>query len=293
MTVKGANDCFVAPRGRQLARAIEPLLNSSLIRRSRRAFFGFLPFPTLRSDVRDIIYATWLIPTHRAQALAPPGIALAERDKKTPLTILSYRHGHFGPRWLGALRRLLPSPLQSNWRLYVTSVHGSMTSEPTVLFIANIFDRLAHVAGSRLLSDALPAHLAGRFTHRRDEGGWLTELSSGGGSAPEMTLRVEAVPDDVVPADIAAWFGGVGPPYATLCLQDAAVVRVPNDDRVAAARIDLPIDVATVRPLAVTAYSPGPLLTALGATDTPWCFHVPAVRFTVLGERLLPRAPAQ
>lgn len=79
-----------------------------------------LPFLTLHSDVRDVVYVSWLVDAAAAQKLVPAGVTLWQRDGKTPFTVLTYRHGHFGPALPGPLRKLLPSPLQSNWRFPCT-----------------------------------------------------------------------------------------------------------------------------------------------------------------------------
>ncbi len=75
--------------------------------------------------------------------------------------------------------------------------------------------------------------------------------------------------------------------YATW-LMDAAVALVPSIGRVAMATIDLPVDVARVEPLRL---APGsldcPLLDTLGARGEPLCYHLPAVRFRALSEKLL------
>ena len=103
-------------------------------------------------------------PAAAARALVPPRMTLATREVRVLLTVLSYRHGHFGPALAGPLRRLFPSPLQSNWRLYVDALDGAPLPAPTVFFLANVFDGALYALGTRLFSDALPSHLARRFS---------------------------------------------------------------------------------------------------------------------------------
>ncbi|MFT3978268.1 MAG: DUF2071 domain-containing protein [Sphingomonas bacterium] len=259
----------------------------------RRRAFRALPFPILRSDVRDVIYATWLVPAERMRPILPEGVELVERGGLTPFTVLTYRHGHFGPLMLGPLRSLLPSPLQSNWRLYVSRIGGVPTDEATVLFIRNLFDSALYAAGTRLFSDALPSHLPARFAF--DENGGRREIliDGGNGSAPSMRLSTADATDPDCPAGFAGWFGGIEPALRLICLQDAAISALPDDDRrIAHARIRLPVDLARVRWLAVRDYAPGALLRAFAGEAQPWCFRVPDVRFDVLGEHLIDLPPA-
>jgi len=143
--------------GRLLAR----LANSRRIAAARRAVFSRLPFLTLESDVRDVVYLTWMMDAATAQAMVPAGVRLWQRNGLTPFSILTYRHGHFGPALAGPARRLLPSPLQSNWRFYL--------EEPgKVYFVRNVMDRALHALGTRIFSDILPTHLPERFVHARE-----------------------------------------------------------------------------------------------------------------------------
>lgn len=128
-------------------RVLERLANSQRLGRWRRTLMSHLPFAVLESDVTDVIYATWMVDVAKAAALAPAGARLWECEGKTPFTILSYRHGHFGPRLAGPARRLFPSPAQSNWRLYLAAPLPGGPAVPTVAFVHNVFSKIgrAHV----------------------------------------------------------------------------------------------------------------------------------------------------
>jgi len=247
----------------------------------------WLPFPVLASDVRDVVYLNWVVAADRAATLVPPGVELAERDGRVVLTILTYRHRHFGPALLGPLRRLFGSPRQSNWRFYVESLGGERPSSATVLFVANIFDSALYTIGTRLFSDALPSDLAGRFVHRRTGDGFETVIE-GGGSAPELRSVTGDVADRILPPQFKLFFDDWEAAIAALCLQDAAICSVDDlPGRLALAEIALPIDVATVQPLLSVAESHGEWLDWLGVEGPPFCFCVPAVPFRVLSERLV------
>lgn len=272
------------------------LANAAALRGARRAACALLPFPRLDSDVEDVVYLTWIVPVARVQALVPPGVAVIDRAGLTLFTIVSYRHRHFGPALLGPLRRLCASPLQSNWRLYVESLPAGAAAAQartgqarTVLFLRNAFDNAAYALGSRVWSDALPSHLPRRFTHRRTGDGYETAIEPGAGSAPAIastTVRAQAC---VLPAEYARFFATWEGAVRFLCRQDAAVVAVDGTDRLAQADIALPIDPGSAIPLRSTATGGTGFLEAVGATGEPFCFAIPAARFRVLGERLLPR----
>lgn len=276
---------FVSPRAGWAGALQNRLGNAPRWARLRRATLARLPFPKLRSDVRDVVYATWVVPADAVQAWVPPGVGLTARNGQVLLTVLSYRHGRFGPVLAGPLRRLFPSPLQSNWRCYVATLHDRPPAAPTVLFLANVFDSALYALGTRLFSDVLPSHLSGRFVLRNDEHGCMVEIG-GGGSAPSLRLEtLRAAP--ALPFMLASFFTGWREAVAMLARQDAAVAAVPEDDALALARIELPIALDDVVPLTVSKYRPGTLLRQLGAVKPPFCFLVPRVTFRVLSERLV------
>jgi hypothetical protein len=55
------------------------------------------------------------------------------------VSFLTYRHGHFGPRRFGPMRHLMPSPIQTNWRIYVRDLH---TGREGVYFLTTATDRM-------------------------------------------------------------------------------------------------------------------------------------------------------
>jgi hypothetical protein len=60
-----------------------------------------LPFPRLRSDVGDVLYLNWLVPADSLEARLDEKLRVRRFGDRTVLSILVYRHGHFGPRLLG------------------------------------------------------------------------------------------------------------------------------------------------------------------------------------------------
>jgi hypothetical protein len=283
-------NAFVFPGDGLPAGLLNRVANCRFIRRVRRALLSRLPFVTLESDVRNVVYLTWVVPVASVRAHVPDGVELVQRDGQTLFTVLSYRHGHFGPARAGWLRKLFPSPLQSNWRLYVRRLPGGVPVEREVLFVRNVFDSKAYALGSRLGSDALPSHLAARFVHRRTDTGYDTRIDPGRGSAPALastTMRSEA---RELPSVLVPFFQDWSEAVAFLCDQDAAIVPVDDESRIAKAGISLPIALSTIEPLVSVATTGAGFLESIGASDEPFCFAVPGVKFKVLWERLLPVA---
>ncbi|WP_420093982.1 MULTISPECIES: hypothetical protein [Comamonas] len=246
----------------------------------------------LDSDVVDVVYMTWLVDEALAAPFAPPGARLWSYQGRTPLTVLTYRHGHFGPRWMGPLRRFMPSPLQSNWRLYLAEPLADAPPIPTVAFVYNVMDSLAHVAGTRLFSDALPSHWPAGFDFRVNADEAIVDIAPGDGSAPRLGARAVRAGDAVLSPPWSGMFDGWSDAIVRLASQDAAVVEVPTVEgapgRSALATIDLPVDVASVQPLLLdTQTLDCPVLQRLDADPEALCFLLPSVRFSALSERLL------
>lgn len=278
---------YVHPRRGLAARAVEFVANSRRFAALRRRVLGCLPFMVLRSDVVDVVYLTWLPPVEAAGAWTRPGLPLWRHRGLTPFTVLTYRHRHFGPALLGRLRSLFPSPLQSNWRLYI---EGNMPGAPpgrTVLFTHNVLSSGFYALGARAMSDALPADLAGRFEHVRDGEVYRSLIESGLGSAPALQAVVTTGVAAVLPPAFQACWADWASAVEALALQEGAVTAVQGSDRLAHAVIDLPIDLSRVRPAAVRSLS-CPAVAMLGAVGEAFCFVVPDVPFSVLAERLLP-----
>lgn len=279
---------FRSPRAGRIGAWQDRLGNAERWRAWRRACLRPFPFPRMRSDVRDIVYANWAVPIAAMSGLVPGRIALLARDGWTPVTVLTYRHRHFGPAWAGPLRRFFPSPLQSNWRLYVSEIDGVAVARPTVLFLHNIFDSALYALATRLMSDSLPSHLAAAFRHHHRDGRYETRIDGGSGSAPSFDLVAHATADLGDPGELGRFAENPAALARLLCLQDAAVCPLGDGGALAEGEIDLPIDPGAIVPLDPVRYRPGALLRHIGCQDAPFCFAVPGVRFDVVSEHILP-----
>src|SRR5437762_1672485 len=98
----------------------------------------------MESDVTDVVYVSHLVDAGKLEPLVPEGLEL---DRLGPdgarglLTFLTFRHGHFGPRLLGPLRRWLPSPVHTNWRIHV---RDPRTGQRGIYFVTNAIDSAPH-----------------------------------------------------------------------------------------------------------------------------------------------------
>jgi hypothetical protein len=254
---------YLHPYPGVFGRILEGLLNARGLARLRHAVLSRLPFPVLRSDVTDVVYVTWMVDARAAQALLPAGLRVWARDGRTPLTVLTYRHGHFGPALAGPLRRLFPSPLQSNWRLYLDGPLPPGAPPQTVWFLENMMDSGAYVAATRLFSDIMR-------THR-----------------PALECTAAPATQPVLPPAFAAAFGSWNDAVAMLACQDAALGWSARLGKLVLSHIDLPIPLDGVRPLVPAGPVACSLLDALPADGAPLCFLVPRVRFRVLSETLV------
>ena len=273
------------PSDSLFGRVLPRLLHAPRWTRLRRALSRRWPMPMLASDVRDVVYVSWWVDVRHAPP-PPPGHHYVVHEGRTPYTILSYRHGHFGPRAAGPLRALMPSPRQSNWRWYLRRDDAAQGT-PVVLFDRNVMDQLAFVAGARAFSDAMQPHLSTRFEHVvRADGGGHTLIEGGQGSAPGLHLQWRAAEGPAADAWVTA-FGGRDALLRFLTCQDEAIART-CDQRWASTRIDLPVDIDQLQPLQLQGEPNCPRLQAMGVDLAEGlALRLPAVPFRVVSERLL------
>jgi len=273
------------PSDTLFGRMLPRLLHAPRWTRLRRALSRRWPMPAMVSDVRDVVYVSWWVDVRHAPS-PPPGHHYVVHAGRTPYTILSYRHGHFGPALAGSLRSLMPSPRQSNWRWYLRR-DDAPDGTPVVLFDRNVMDQLPFVAGARAFSDAMQPHLSTRFEHAvRTDGRGNTRIEGGQGSAPELYLQWQAAAG----WEDAAWtaaFGGHQALLRFLTCQDEAIART-CDCRWASTRIALPVEIDRLQPLQLEGELQCPRLQARGVNLTEGlAFLLPRVPFRVVSERLL------
>ncbi len=280
---------FVYPKRSGLERLAEIVANAASLKRARRAVLGRLPFPVLESDVVDAIYLNWMVDVERVRHLLPAGIELLQHGDRTVLTVLIYRHGSFGPAALGPLRQIFPSPIQSNWRLYVRSVHGTPVPQLTVLFLKNAISHPLYAIGARLMSDVLPAHLPRSMALTQHGETYVVDIDPGRTNAPDLHLELQTRSSESAGARFLEAFGELPAACRWIFEENAAIAPVPDISGLTLSEISIPIDPDLVVPLAadMTTFR-SRFLSPLVGSDEPFCFLVKRVHFRVLSERLLP-----
>ena len=279
---------FQSPRRSPIHWLTAALSNSKLLARSRRKFTSFFPFLKLRSDVKDVVYMNWIIEVDKVRHFIPDGLELWEKDGKTIFTILTYRHGSFGPSFLGPFRRLFLSPLQSNWRLYLKSAPPNVAQGSTVLFLKNSMSSHLYALGTRVFSDVLATHLPRKFNHKKKDSGFETSIFPGKGSAPELKCFVEASDEKTIDKVFSELFDSWEEIVDFLSFQDAAVSYTDRDSIFAFSQIELPIDTSTIQPMELQ--SEGflcPMLEELEPIGESLCYRIPEVRFLATSETLI------
>ena len=279
---------FQSPRRSPIHWLTAALSNSKLLARSRRKVTSFFPFLKLRSDVKDVVYMNWILEVDKVRHFIPDGLELWEKDGKTLFTILTYRHGSFGPSFLGPFRRLFLSPLQSNWRLYLKSAPPNVAQGSTVLFLKNSMSSHLYALGTRVFSDVLATHLPRNFIHNQKDSGFETSIFPGKGSAPELKCFVESSDQKTMDKEFSELFDSWEEIVDFLSFQDAAVSYTDRDSIFAFSQIELPIDTSTIQPMELR--SEGflcPMLDELAPMGEPLCYRIPKVRFLATSETLI------
>jgi hypothetical protein len=194
---------------------------------------------------------------------------------------LTYQHHDFGFAFLGKLRWLFPSPVQSNWRIHVCDPRSGQLG---VYFVTNAVSHLLQALGARLLTEGMPMHLFARAQLTRASDGELgVVLEPGTGSAPDASLSLRPRQGS------ASWDGpwlACWPnfqEFLAYCVpQDRALASQPLRRRTARQEIQLGIPLSACQPLEgrVTSRAAQALV---GAAE-PLCFRVPSVNFAFDGE---------
>jgi hypothetical protein len=270
---------WVAPGGGLPGRALGLVAGS----RALRDLGSLLPVVAFRSDIRDVIYVNYLVPAEGLEKLVPEGLELQRlgpEKRWTMLSLLTYRHGHFGPSLLGPLRRLWPSPVQSNWRIYV---RDPRTKREGIYFVTNAITTPLHAIGARVMADGAPMHLARGATLVREPSGEVRlAFDPGAGSAPDLSATLHPTPAAPLAGPWAECFASHDAMLRHVVPQDRAMSTQPWRRVTIRDEIVLGIPIESCEPLAGEVRSQA--AEALVGPVLPLCFRVPAVAFVLAGE---------
>lgn len=244
-----------------------------------------LPVPEMRSDITGVVYVNYLVEAERLAGLVPEGLALQRlgpQGRYALLTFLTYRHARFGFTFLGPLRRLLPSLVQTNWRVHV---RDPRTGREGIRFITNAADRTVPALAARLFSEGMPMHVLRRASLTRDDDGTVhLALDPGRGSAPDATATLRPAREAVGVYRDARWEGPWRAcfedftAFLSYCVpQDRAMDAQPWRGRVSRQEIHLGIPVRDC--VALEGEVRSEFARALVGDAKPVCFLVPSVAF--------------
>lgn len=255
-------------------RMIDLVANSRLA----RAVGRLLPAAGMASDITDVVYVNYLVEAGALERFVDPPLELQRLgpdDRYAMFTFLTYRHGQFGPTVLGPLRRLWPSPIQSNWRVYV---RNPQTGRLGVQFLTTAITSTPHALATRILAQGVPMHIPASALISRDPDGTIRlALDPGAGTAPDVEARFVPAPGP-----------RLGPPWS-LCFaawremldycvpQDRAMSVRARSGQVTRQEIILDIPRESCRPLTGSVASNA--ARAIAGDTTPLCFVVDHVEF--------------
>lgn len=259
--------------GRLLSKLADPLAGSRFV----RALAELPPVPAFVSDITDVVYVNYLVDVDRLQPLVPKGLDL---DRVGPggrfavFTFLTFRHGHFGPRLMGPLRRLLPSPIHTNWRVHVKDRRNNREG---IHFVTNAIDSTVHALAARLMSEGMPMHVLASASLRADGDRVELRFDGGRGTAPDAEAEFRRRTGAPATGPWSAAFGSWRDMLAYVVPQDRALSVQPWHGRVTRQEIRLEIPLDACAPLEGRVTSRA--ASAIVGDAEPFCFHVAGVRF--------------
>lgn len=251
-------------------------------------FFGALiePLPEaeMRSEITNVVYVNYLLRASDALPLVPHGLELqrlGSGGEYALFTFLTYQHGHFGFAFMGPLRKLMPNPVQTNWRIHV---YDPRTDYRGIYFLTNAIDALVPALAARLLTEGMPMHVLKHAEVRHDADGALhVTLEPGSGSAPDARL-------DLTPlAGEPPWEGPWAECFPSFrafleyCVpQDRAMSSQPLKKRISRQEIDLGIPIDACEPVVGDVHSEAARRFLGDSADLapPICFRVANVDFS-------------
>ncbi|MCH7315020.1 DUF2071 domain-containing protein [Acinetobacter sp. ANC 3882] len=276
---------FKLPPSKRLFRFLAAVLSCRFLLQLRRLMMRILPFMPLQSRVSNIVYLSWLVDVEQVRQHYPQSIPLWEKDGKTIFTVLTYQHHHFGFKFFGWLRKLMPSPRQSNWRFYLDE------SQPkTVIFEQVIVDQALYVIGGRLASDVMPAQYASVFHHQFDEQMQSIRTELKVDEDYGLISDVQITEEKQLPTAWQMLFPSWDEAVRFLVDQDHAWAEwVDQPTRMSQGDIKMPFQFQQIQAVKIRTLQAPQLLQQFGLDDTAeaFAFVVPTLDFYVAGEKIL------
>lgn len=273
---------FRSSKRNMLASCVEHVLNGSLLQKIKNTFP--LPFSDviLRSDISNVVYLNWMIPIEKIRHLIPEGIQVDIIQGKVLFSILTYRHGHFGPAAPKGLRPFYSSPLQSNWRFYIAA-DAKLCKEPTVLFVSNCMSSLLYCFGSRLFSNMMYTHHPLSFKHQCIDGDIFTKIDPGAGNAPDLEVICHTVDKWEIPSDFLPISIYPSELLEKIIVQNRALtLQALNLSHIAT--ISLDFDIKEIKPLKIDFFKSHSLYEIVDEEEC-FAFQIPSLTFFMVNEK--------
>lgn len=264
------------PGPRLVARLVDRVAASHFA----RAVARWPPAPPLVSDARDLVYVNYLVAADRLEPLVPEGLRLQRVGPGCGfalLTCVTYRHGRVGPPLPEMLRRRLPGPVQSSWRLYVAE---PASGQRGTYLISSAVGSTAHALVGRAWGECAALHVPRRADLVRDASGTVhLSVEPGGGTAPDVRATLRPNLDKALPPEWEAcfhdWTG-----LLEFCVAEERVLSAqPWLGRVVRQEVAPAVPPQKCQRLEGVVESR--TAAALVGEARPLCFYVPAARFRV------------
>lgn len=266
-------------------RLLSGILSCGFLLSIRRLVLRLLPFMRLQSRVSNIVYLSWLVDVEQVSQHYPKNMPIWEKQGKTIFTILTYQHHHFGFQFLGRLRKLMPSPKQSNWRFYL-----NQSFPKTVIFEQVILDQYLYVIGGRLASDVLPAQYASKFHHQKNDLQQTIKTEIVVDENYSLNSEVKITAQKRLPKEWQDLFASWDDAVLFLVDQDHAWAEwVDQPTEMSQGDINMPIQFQQIEAAEICALKAPVLLKQFGLNSDAeaLAFVVPALDFYVIGEKKL------
>jgi hypothetical protein len=252
--------------------------------RSLRALLERVPTLAYRSDITDVVYVNYLVPAERLLPLVPQGLELQRvgpGGAYAVFTHLTFNHGGFGPRVAGPLRRLLGSPVQSNWRIHV---RDPRRGTPGIYFVTSAISSAVNAVAARLLTDGMPLHVPARAEVSHAAGGAVrVVLDPGHGSAPDVDATLRPAPGRALPEPWSLCFESYQAMLAYVVPQSRAMSTQPWRGTLTRHEIELGIPLEACEPLVGEVRSRA--AERIVGSAQPLCFRVARVAFAMTAEQ--------
>jgi hypothetical protein len=178
----------------------------------------------------------------------------------------------------------MPSPCQSNWRLYVEP-ESEVAPRDAIYFFKTCLDNSLMVLASRLMSDGLPSQRPRKLKHDHLDNRYRLLIDPGRGSAPDLQCTVEVHDEHNLPAALRDHFPNWEQAVRYLVEQNRGVNVFPAHGFIRESRIEIPISVDSVLPATLEGAIDSRFLEEIVDGCEPFAFVVPQVGFKAMGER--------